>query len=288
MSSNPLSHPSYPGYPSSEFPSGIEEGGVAVGRETLSPAAGRSHKKKKSSSRAYNSPPTPVGKRKSVLSKNEAKSAQGAAAAPFESINEAAGGPSQLLSKYQQQLQEYEKRQQYSQISEHGRNVAQASSENNVELRRTGSIQGALATAKEGEQVQRPSSSENILYQTASEGNQLYPRLPLDTASFETANSSPSSGAALAGTKRTRSQSLKSENSGEEVGKEEGGEEQGAAATKRQKTSKKPSTAKKRGLVSRVMGYLFRSSASNDDDQSQEEGCENTESESEYHSAKED
>ena len=291
--SMPLNPSSYSGHPSSEFPSGIEERGVAaVGDETQSPAAGRSNKKKKSSSQAYKSPPASVGKRKrSVLSKNEAKSAQGAADTQFESINEAAGGPSKI-SKYQQQLLEYEKRRlaPYSQITEQGRNLAQASSENNVELRMTGSMQGALATAQAGEQVQRPSLSENILYQTAAEGNQLYPQLPpLDTASFETANPPPT-GAALAGTKRTRSQTLKSENSEEkEVGKEEGEEEKGTAA-KRQKTNKKPSTTKKQGVFSRVIGYLssFRSSASNDDDQSQEEGCENTESESEYHSAKED
>ena len=289
----PSNPSSYSGHPSSEFPSGIEERSVtAVSDETQSPAAGRSNKKKKSSSQAYKSPPASVGKRKrSVLSKNEAKNAQGAADTQFESINEAAGGPSQL-SKYQQQLLEYEKRRlaPYSQITEQGRNVAQASSEKNVELRMTGSIQGALATAQAGEQVQRPSSSENILYQTAAEGNQLYPRLPLDTASFETASSSPSTGTALAGTKRTRSQTLKLENSEEkEVGKEEGeGDEEKGTAAKRQKTNKKPLTGKKQGLVSRMMGYFFRSSASNDDDQSQEEGCENTESENEYHSAKED
>ena len=289
----PSNPSSYSGHPSSEFPSGIEERGVAaVGSETQSPAAGRSNKKKKSSSQAYKSPPTSVGKRKrSVLSKDEAKIAQGAADTQYESINEAAGAPSKI-SKYQQQLLEYENRRlaPYSQITEQGRNVAQASSENNVELRMTGSIQGALATAQAGEQVQRPSSSENILYQTAAEGNQLYPRLPLDTASFETASSSPSTGTALAGTKRTRSQTLKLENSEEkEVGKEEGeGDEEKGTAAKRQKTNKKPLTGKKQGLVSRMMGYFFRSSASNDDDQSQEEGCENTESENEYHSAKED
>ena len=230
---------------------------------------------------AYNSPPAPVDKRKSILSKSEARSAQGAAATQFESLSEAVGGPSKL-SRYQQQLLEYQKRHPipYSHITEHGRNIAQASSENNVELRRTGNMQSALATAKEGEQaLQQPASAaENLLYQTA-ESNQLYPRLPL--TAFETASSS--SGAALAGTKRTRSQSQKLENS--EEGKQ--GEEQGAVA-KRQKTNKKSSTAKKQGIVSRVVGYFFRSSASNDDDQSQEEGCENAESESEYHSAKED
>ena len=233
------------------------------------------------SSQAYSSPPVPASKRKAVLSKNEARSAQGAAAAQFESINKAVGGPPQL-TKYQQQLLDYQKRHSnpYSQITEHGRNIAQASSENNVELRRTRSMQRALAMAKEGEQaLQQPASSENLLYQTAESGG-LYPKLPPDT-STET-SSSLSSGASLAGSKRTRSQSQKLENS------EEGKEEEEQRAAKKQKTNKKPSTAKKRGLVSRMVGYFFGSSASNNDDQSQEEGCENTESEGEYHSAKED
>ena len=233
------------------------------------------------SSQAYSSPPVPASKRKAVLSKNEARSAQGAAAAQFESINKAVGGPPQL-TKYQQQLLDYQKRHPdpYSQITEHGRNIAQASSENNVELRRTRSMQRALAMAKEGEQtLQQPASSENLLYQMPR-SNQLYPQLPPDT-STET-SSSLSSGASLAGSKRTRSQSQKLENS------EEGKEEEEQRAAKKQKTNKKPSTAKKRGLVSRMVGYFFGSSASNNDDQSQEEGCENTESEGEYHSAKED
>lgn len=285
-----LSHPNYPGHPSSEFPSGIQDEGGVLG-ETQPP--GSSHKKKKSSSQAYNSPPAPADKRKSVLSKSEARSAQGATA-QFESLNEAAVGHQSQLSKYRQQLLDYEKRRSVpnSQVTEQGRNIAQASSENNVELRRTGSIQGALATAKEGEQAlqQHLASSENLLYQTAAESNKLYPRLPLDTASFETANSS-SSGASAAptGTKRTRSQSRKSENSKEAgIKKEEGEEEEQGTAAKRQKTNKKPSTSSKKqgqGLVSRVVGYFFRSSARNDDEQSQEEGCE---SESEYHSATED
>lgn len=282
-----LSQSGYSGHPSSEFPSGIEEGGGGQGGGTQPPGSGR---KRKSFSRAYNSPPVPADKRKSVLSKSEARNAQGAAA-QFESINEAAvAGSNSQLSKYQQQLLEYQNRHPnpYAQVSEYGRNIAQASSESNVELRRTRSMQGALATAKEGEQpLQQPSSSsaENLLYQTAAESNQLYPRLPLDT-SFETASSSSSGGASAAqiGTKRTRSQSKKLENP-EEVVKEE--EEQGTAA-KRQKTAKKPSTSKKRGIFSRLVGYFVGNSASNDDDQSQEEGCENTESESEYHSAKED
>ena len=187
-----------------------------------------------------------------------------------------------LLSRYQQQLSDFEKRypNQGPQITEHGRNIAQASTERNVELRNTRSMQGALATAKEGEQaLQQPTSSENLLFQRPG-SNKLYPHLPSDTST----GTSTSFSTALVGSKRTRE-----EGSSEERREEEQG------ATKKQKKHLSSDEGDP-GLVSWIKakvkglkGLIYRNSSEHDnsDDQSQEEGCENAESETEYQSANE-
>ena len=220
-------------------------------------------------SRAYSKPVVTL-KKSHVFSKSEAKKASKADA--FESIN---------LDQYHQQLSSFKERHlptdQHTQKTEHGRKIAQASSERNIEMR-------SLEEGQKESEGEQAASSENGSFQTGY--TSIYPQLPSDTSSGQKSSTS----ATLAGTKRARGNAEELESS--EVG-EEKGEESGAV--KRPKTSQRVtrSSKKKPGIFSRVVGFFIGSkeTSTTETESSSEEQVEvkteNTESESEFHDAQE-